>query len=289
MFSFIGSTFNTIIVEPLFNLLIAVIEILPNNNLGLAVIIVTLLVRFVLYPFSQNSLKTQKKLMELRPKLKEIEKKYKDDKQKRAQEQLALYKENGVNPLGAISFPLFIQLPILIGLYQVFLSDFGNSVALQESLYFTYTGDINTSFFGIDLLTSSVILAVIAATVQFFQARSLAAQAPKPIKGDKQSDFQHSMNTSMMYILPLIIFVLGVGIPGVMDGFPAGIALYWTVTTVFSHLQQHIVQKKDKQEQAQTEQPTPAEQKPQQTNNSQQNTQPTHPHHKKKKKKRHKK
>lgn len=287
MFSFIGSVFNTIIFEPLLNLLIAVINILPNDNLGLAVIIITLLVRFVLYPFSQNSLKTSKKLTELRPKLKEIEKKYKEDKQKRAQEQLALYRENGVNPLGAISFPLFIQLPILIGLYRVFLVDFSDNTAVQDALYFTYNGGINTNFLGIDLLGPSLILAVIAATAQFFQARSLAMQTPKPIPGDKQSDFQRSMMMSMMYVLPLVIFLFGVGIPGVVDGLPAGIALYWTVTTVFSHIQQHIIQKKDEQEESQKQEQEPKEQE--QPQKQEEKIQPTPPRHKKKKKKRHKK
>lgn len=292
MFSFIGSVFNTIVFEPLFNLLIAVINILPDDNLGLAVIIVTLLVRFVLYPFSQNSLKTQKKLVELRPKLKEIEKKYKDDKQKRAQEQLALYREYNINPLGAISFPLFVQLPILFGLYRVFLVDFNNSAAIQDSLYFTYTGGINTNFLGIDLLASSLILAVIAAVAQFFQARSLVSQTPKSKTKDKQSDFQQSMNMSMMYILPFIILLFGVGIPGVVDGLPAGIALYWAVGTTFSYIQQRIIQKKDEQEKAQQPQErsntNPEDTKSEDTD-PEKDTAQTQPRKKKKKKKRHKK
>ena len=288
MFSFIGSAFNTIIFEPLLNLLIAVIEILPNNNLGLAVIIITLLVRFVLYPFSQKSLRTQRKLTELRPKLKAIEKKYKDDKQKRAQEQLALYREHGVNPLGAISFPLFIQLPILIGLYRVFLIDFSDNATIQDSLYFTYTNSIDANFLGIDLLGPSLILAILAATAQFFQARSLALQTPKTQDKDKQSDFQRSMNMSMMYILPLIIFLFGVGIPGVVDGFPAGIALYWTVGTVFSHLQQHLIQKQEEQKQTSEQAQEKQKQEKQSVKNAD-NASQLNTGKKKKKKKKHRK
>ena len=295
MFDFIGSVFNTIIFEPLLNLLVAIINILPNDNLGVAVILVTVLIRLVMYPFSQNSLKTQRKLTKLRPQLKALEEKYKDNREKRAQEQIALYRQHNINPLGAISFPLFIQLPILFGLYKVFVTKFDaeHCATIQESLYFTYNtcSGINTEFFGINLLTSSLILAILAATAQFFQARSLATQTPK--QGDKYSDFQKSMNMSLMYILPLVILVFGVGIPGVLDGLPAGIALYWTVSTVISHIQQHFVHKKDKQEQ---EEQQNAEQE-QSSNSQEQQTsspmnahaQPRHKRKKHKKKKRNKK
>ena len=261
MFGFIGDIFNTIIFEPLLNLLIVIIKILPNANLGIAIIIATLCVRFVLYPFSRKAIQTQKKLIEIRPQLKEVETKYKDDRQKRAEAQLALYREHGVNPFGAIAFPLFVQLPVLIGLYTVFRVDFtngANTEKIQDALYsfVEYVGSIDINFLTIDLSEPSVILAAIAAVAQFLQAKSLLGTKQQTTQQD-QSDFQRSLSMSMVYVFPVIIFVSGAGIPGVVDGFfPAGIALYWIVSTVFSHAQQYLVQRSNEQTEQNKQEPS---------------------------------
>ncbi len=272
MWDVIVFIFNTLVFEPIFNFLILVLNILPYSNLGVAIILTTIVVRIILYPSFKKSIKTQQKIAQLRPDLKKIEEKYKkqEDRQKRAQEQLSIYKKHGINPLSALSFPLLVQIPVLFGLYKVFIVDFASGGA-KDHLYsfISYPESITTSFIGVDLLAPSIALAFLAAVSQYFQAKSMAKQhnikkekekeenSNKKSKKDKnkkpEPDFQSSMNVSMMYVLPVIIFLFGTGIPAIgsfggITGLPAGISLYWTVTTLFSFWQQQKLQKEKEAE-----------------------------------------
>ena len=110
-----------ILYQPLYNALILLVFIMPGNNVGLAIIALTVLVRIILLPSSLKGSRQQKKLQDLQPKLKELMAKYKDDKQKQAEVTAKFYKENKINPLGSC-LPLLIQLPILIVLYYVFIN-----------------------------------------------------------------------------------------------------------------------------------------------------------------------
>lgn len=284
MWDFIVTVFDTFIFDPILNLVVFVINVLPNDNLGIAIIFVTIVVKFILLPFSKKSIKSQKKLLELRPKLKEIEQKYKNDRQTRAQEQLALYRQYNVNPFGVILFPLFIQLPVLIGLYRVFLTDFTDIARVQENLYsfISYSGNVSVDFLSISLAESSIILATIAATAQFIQSRSLSTQTKS---SSQNSDFQKSMNLSMMYMLPLIIFLFGTGIPGVIDGFPAGISLYWAVGALFMYFQQKFINQQEEKGQVLEQTASTPENKTEHFVSSQTNPNQLHKKKKKKKKK----
>lgn len=258
MWNFIVSAFNTVVFEPLFNFLVIILNVIPGHSLGIAIILVTIIVRLVLFPHSQKSIQSQKKLMELRPQLKAIEAKYKDDRQRRAQEQLEFYRKHKINPFGALLFPLFIQLPILIGLYRIFLVSFQDREEVQSLLYsqVSVVDSISTTFLGINLAESSVILAAVAALMQFLHARSMNSNKPKPsaksTKDDKP-DFQQSLTFSMMYVLPIVVFFFGAGIPGVIDGFPAGVSLYWAVSALFSYGQYRLNDRKNSKAQDDTE------------------------------------
>src|SRR4030042_1703632 len=109
---------NTFILAPMVNVLIWIYEFVFHNFV-LAIIIFTILIRLITYPLTAQQLKGQQKMQELQgsKKWQEIQKKYKDDKEKLAQEQMKIYKELGINPLGSC-LPLVIQFPIMIGLYQ---------------------------------------------------------------------------------------------------------------------------------------------------------------------------
>lgn len=267
MWDFIVSVFDLFIFEPILNFLIIILGVLPYSNLGVAIILVTLVVRFILYPSSKKSLEAQRKIASIRPQLKEIEKKYKDNRQKRAEAQLALYKEQGVNPLSTLSFPLLIQLPLLIGLYRVFIVDFANSGA-QEYLYsfVSYPETIGIYLLGINLSESHWIIALVAAIAQYLQARSFAHQQAfssdkKEDKDKQEPDFQSSLTFSMMYVLPIIIFVFGAGIPPLgIQGFPAGISLYWATTTLFSFWQQQKLYNQNQEEDNNTSLPQETQQ-----------------------------
>lgn len=242
MWGAIVSIFNTIIFEPLLNLLAAVLSIVPGGNMGVAIIIVIVLVRLALYIPSDKSLKTQQKLAELRPHIQEIGKKHKDDAQARAKAQMELYREHGINPLGSLFFPLFVQLPIFFGLYRVFITEFnGEGIGPYLYSFIPNPSSIDMTFLGADLTAPSVAFAVAAGLAQFIQARSLVRQAPKHSsqKAKGEPDFQASMNMSMMYVLPVMVAGMGLALP-------AGLSLYWAVSSLFSFGQQYIIQRRTK-------------------------------------------
>ena len=115
--------FNVILYQPLYNILIWFYNVIPGHDIGLAILAVTILVKLILLPFSFQSVRSQKAMQELQPKLEALKNKFKGEKEKLAAETMKLYKENKVNPFSGC-LPLLIQLPILIALYQVFLKGF---------------------------------------------------------------------------------------------------------------------------------------------------------------------
>ena len=225
--------FNTFLYQPLFNALILLYEYLPGRDFGLAVIVLTILIKFLFYPLGSKAIKSQKALQSLQPKMKEVQEKYKDDKERQAKEMLALYKREKINPFSGF-VPILIQLPVLIALYRVFWRGLQPE---QMALLYNFVpspGVINFSFMGIiDLAQPSSILAVLAGIFQFFQVKMTVSKTKK----SKGSDFSRIMQNQMQYFLPaftvLILFKL-----------PAAIGLYWLVTTLFTIVQQYFLLRK---------------------------------------------
>ena len=233
------SAFNVILYQPLFNALILIYLYLPGHDFGIAVIVLTLLIKLVLYPLGVQAIRSQKNMAQLQPKIKEIQEKFKNDKEQQSRATMELYKKEKINPLSGC-LPLIIQLPILIGLYQVFWKGFG-----EVQLKFLYSfvsnpGPINTTFLGImDLSQPSTILAVLTGIIQFFQSKMMS---PRPGSGQapkKQGtpDFSGMMQKQMLYFFPIFtVFILW--------RMPAAVALYWLTTTLFTIIQQYIILKK---------------------------------------------
>src|SRR3989339_860732 len=168
----------TILYQPLYNLLVFFYDILPFNDLGIAIILVTVLIKGVLFPFTFKMLKAQRDMQVIQPKIAEIREKYKDDKEKMAAELMSVYKNNNVNPLSSC-LPLLIQLPIFIALYQV-LRD-GVGMVNVDILYgfVSNPGTMNTVFVGlIDLAIISIPLTIFAAVAQYFQVKQSMARRP---------------------------------------------------------------------------------------------------------------
>lgn len=234
MIEFIGQAFNVILYQPLFNALVLFYEVIPGHDFGIAVIMLTLLVRVVFYPLSAKGIIAQKKLSELQPRIKEIQAKYKENKEQQAKETMALYKKEGINPFAGFT-PLLIQLPILLALYRLFL---GGLQPEQLSLLYSFVpnpGIIDPQFLGIlDLSQQSIILAVVAGLAQFWQTRYSMASSKKT----NGKDLASTMQKQMMYFFPLItVFIV--------SRFPAAIGIYWIVTSLFSVFQQYRVNKHD--------------------------------------------
>lgn len=238
--------YNEILFRPILNLLIWFYNVLPGNDLGLAIIVLTVLIKAILYPFTSAQLKQQKEMQELQPKIKEIRERLKNDKEAQAKELMELYKKEKVNPASSC-LPLLIQLPVFIALYQAL------SLGLKaESLSMLYSfvpnpGTIHSTFLGIiDLAKPNYILAVLAAITQFFQSW-LMFKKNGPIKrppadvretqGAKDEDMSAMVNKQMMYMMPLITLFIGIKLPG-------GLTLYWFMMSFLTVLQQYIINKK---------------------------------------------
>lgn len=232
---FLITAFNIILYRPLFNVLILLYQYLPGHDFGVAVIVLTILIKLLFFPLGLRAIKSQKALSELQPKLKEIQEKYKDNKEKQTRETMALYRKEKINPFAGC-LPLLIQLPVLIALYRVFWR------GLQaEQMVFLYNfvpspGSIDPSFFGIiNLAEPYIVLAILAGIFQFLQVK-MAVPRTKTKKGEKPG-FAGAMQKQMQYFFPIFTVLI-------LLRLPSAIGLYWLTTTLFTVIQQHFVFKK---------------------------------------------
>ena len=240
MLIMLSALFKTILYQPIFNAFVALYNIVPGHDVGVVILIITALFRLALYPLTSSSLKAQKSLQDLQPKLEEIKKKYPADKQAQAQATMEVYKNNKVNPL-ASCLPLLLQLPVIIALYSALRAalspaDFG-------PLLYSFVknpGTISPMTLGfLNLALPSAVLAVLAGIAQFFQAKSLSRRTPPRGAGSgaKDEDMMASMNKQMLYVMPVMTVVIGLRLPG-------GLTLYWFLSTGFMALQQYFLFKK---------------------------------------------
>lgn len=238
--------FNTVLYEPMFNLLIWMYDVMPWKDLGIAIILLTIIIKSALFWPSLKGIRAQKSMQELQPKLEALKVKHKDNKEELGKEMMMLYKEHKVNPMSSC-LPLLIQLPILLALFQVFNGlkfDANTGILISDSLAHLYeplrtmysTIAISPMFLGFVNLsaTHNVVLAVLAGGAQFFQARMMQSQRPAvKSEGSKDEDMASMLNKQMLYVLPIMTIVFGYQ-------FPAGLTLYWLASTMFTWGQQLI-------------------------------------------------
>ncbi len=230
--------FNSIFYEPLFNLLIWLTGVV-GGHIGVAIILITIALRALLYPFMNSSLVAQQSMKKLQPKINDLKKKHGANKEAFSRELMGLYKEHNVNPFSSCLMVL-VQLPILWALYQALQVGLSDASIPKEALYsFVQVPQIIiTSFLGVNLTHSNAVMAVIAGFTQFLQARSLPRSAPAaPADGGKDEKMMATMNTQMLYVFPIITVVVGLQIP-------AGLSLYWAVSTILLTAQQWYVFRK---------------------------------------------
>ena len=219
-----SAIFNTLLYQPIFQALAFVYNNIAFQDLGFSIIVFTILIRLVLFPLFYKQIKSQTEMQKVQPMVKEIQERCKNDKAKQGEELMALYKEHKINPLAGIGV-LLIQLPILIAIYRVIINEVSNG-------FFD-----NTTFLGfIDLGEVSIILAVIAAALQYFQVK---LSLPKQSKEGKKDDKTAMMGKMMTYIAPGITLVF-------LSQLPAALGFYWTTSTVFGIGQQIFINKKMK-------------------------------------------
>ncbi len=223
--------FTVVFYQPILNLLVLFYNTLSFQDLGVAIILLTAAIKLILWPLGRSSIKSQKALQDLQPKIEELKKKYANDKAGLSQATMEMYKENKVNPFSSC-LPLLLQLPFLFAVYKVFLNGVGNKLDLVYS--FIYKPEvINTLSLGfLDLAKPSVPLAVLAGLAQFWQAKMMMSSKPA-VKSDGSQDENMAaiMNKQMLYIMPAVTVFIGISLPG-------GLTLYWFVLTLFTALQQ---------------------------------------------------
>jgi YidC/Oxa1 family membrane protein insertase len=224
-----GNLFNTILVQPLVNLLVFFYNVIPGHDVGIAIILLTVLIRLLLAPSFFKALKSQREMAVLQPKLNELREKYKDNKEEQAKALMQLYQEHKINPLGSC-LPILIQLPILIALYRVFVIGLGHE-ALTKHLYsfVENPGALDPHFLGlVDLSRPSWIFGLIAGLTQFVQSKMMLNQ-------NKTNDpTAKALAIQTTYVFPVLTLVFSLTLP-------AGLPLYWIVTTLFAIGQQYYI------------------------------------------------
>lgn len=229
-----GGLMGKLLYTPLLNILILFYVWLPVPDLGIAIIALTVVIRILLHPSYQSSLKSQRDMQKVQPYIEKIKEQYKDDSQKQSQEVMKVYKEHKVNLFGSC-LPMLIQLPILFALYRVFIA--GLNTESLTHLYSWFPAppvELNTVFLEflnnpaltIDLTERSILLAVLAGLIQLVQSWLTIRYTHVPGKKNPMGWF--------MYMFPFVTF-------GIAMSLPAALGLYWATTTLVMVIQQIII------------------------------------------------
>lgn len=254
--------FNIFLFGPVVNLLTAIIQGLQFLHIpgafGFSIIVLTIIIRLAVWPLMASQLKSAKKMQELKPHLDALKVKHKGDKQALSAAQMALYKENGINPAGGC-LPSLIQIPIIIALYQTIFAffDANNLARINNALYikdWSFTSPPNLNFFGINLAIKPsdfanagvllLLIPIITALLQLVQSKMMSPEkplkeypsdSPKEIKQKESTeDSMAMMQSQMMFMMPLMVGYFAFT-------FPIGVALYWNTFTVMGIIQQHKI------------------------------------------------
>jgi len=229
---------DTTLYEPLVNFLAILVSVVPGGDVGVAVIVLTLLVKIALYPLSQRSIESQAKMSVLAPEINKI-KAGGASKEEQAKQTFELYKKHKTNPFSGCLLVL-IQIPIIFALYFVFLKGLSFN---GETLYsfVKQPEHLNTLFLGVvDITQKSWVLAILAGVSQFFQAHFMPKAAPSTAgAGSFAESFSKSMHMQMKYVFPPVVVFIAYSISG-------AIALYWITSNLFAVGQQIYANKKNK-------------------------------------------
>lgn len=229
--------YTELVYRPLLNSLVFIYAVLPYQDLGLAIAVMTIAVRMLLHPFITQTIRSQQAMARLQPQLSELQARFKDHKEEQARRTMELYRQEGVHPLSGC-LPILIQLPILIGLYQVFWKGI---VSLDSALIYSFLpgiGAFNPVAFALfDLSHPSIILALAAGASQFLQGKFFPPVPAAPKEKSASSDFSRALQWQATYFFPLII-------AGISWRLPAALAFYWTIFNLFAIVQQQWIQRR---------------------------------------------
>jgi len=250
--------FDALLIQPILNILVIIYHAVSFVHipyaLGFSIILLTVLIRIVLYPLTSSQLKVSTKMQKLSPYLSRLKEQHKKDPKKLQEETMKLYKEHGVNP-AAGCLPALVQIPIIWGLYTVLLKIVSlkestilsevNKLLYKESFYLQKVWD--PSFFGLSLAATPTALAstfplivlvpVITGLLQFVQSKMMFAKQEKQnpqVKKDNKGDFASALQMQSLYFFPVMIGFFSFQLP-------FGLSLYWNAFTIFGILQQYQI------------------------------------------------
>ena len=213
----ISSLFHALIYDPLYNGLVLLVGVLPAHDVGLAVILLTIAVRVVLFPLSRRAVETQMAMKRIAPDVEEIKKKYKDNREEQGKAIFALYRERGVHPFAGIGL-LLAQLPILFALYWIFA--LGGLPEVRPEILYPFVSPpagANMLFLGfLDMAGHSIVLGALAAASQFAYTRlSMGPREKKPATAPASfsGDLARSFDLQARYVLPATFVFLSFIIP----------------------------------------------------------------------------
>ncbi len=226
------NVWELIIQQPLTNILI-VISHAFGGSFGAAIVILTIIVNLALLPLTLSQIKSSKKMLELQPKIAELQKKYAKDRQKLSQETMKLYKDSGVKLQGC-ALGMIIQMPVWFALYQsIMLALAAVPEGLLNLSRFLYSWPVvfssiplNPYFLGMDLAAPNIVLAVLVGVFMWVQQK----MSTMPTDDPRQS----SQNSMMLWMMPLLFTFMSLT-------FPAGLALYWVVNSLFRIVLQYRI------------------------------------------------
>lgn len=223
--------FNIILYQPLLNILVLFYKYC--HDFGLAILGLTVLIKILLFPLTLKTLKAQKVLQQLQPKLKEIQEKYKNDLEGQKRALIELSQKEKINPLSGC-FPTLIQLPILIALYELFRKGLGPDQFSLLYGFVTPPEKISLTFLGIiNLGQPSLFLAVLAGTAQFIQTRISFVKDSNLQKDSNSLKGSQLIQKQLSYFFPFFTFLI-------LLKLPAAVALYWLTLTIVSIIQQKL-------------------------------------------------
>jgi YidC/Oxa1 family membrane protein insertase len=271
----IANIFTTLIVQPIFNLLVIIYALLPGHNFGLAIIIFTIIIRLLLWPLVKKQINHAKTMRNLTPELKKIKAAAKGDRQKESQMTMELYKERGINPFASIGI-LVVQLPILIGLYSglsriikdpheivnfsyPFVQNMSWIQTLSQDISkfddsFIHLVDLGRKALGASgIYWPALLLVALSAIAQYYQSKQLMpksedARSLRQILREagqgrqaEQSEVNAAVGRGTLFLIPGMVFIFGLN-------FAAALPLYWLTSSVVAILQQARILREDVQE-----------------------------------------
>ena len=258
----IGDIFNLIFFGPIINLLVLIFQGLQAIHipgaLGFSILILTIAIRFFVWPFMTSQIKATKKMADLKPHLNELKQKHKGDKKAFAEAQMALYKEHGINPAGGC-LPALIQIPVFIALYQAIINILGANGHIDKInslLYFPQLklpSNLDPNFFGLNLGVKPsqfndfgialLLIPLLTALLTFVQSKMTLPKAVKhyPSDSPKEEKEKEGIEESMGQVQSQMVYLMPIMIGYFAYQFPVGLAIYWNTYTILGIIQQHRI------------------------------------------------